>query len=73
MEDIDSGVFKPGDKIPTETELSRHYGVSTATIRSAMGILQLGGVVVRRQGVGTFVARPAQPADVAPDDDPMQC
>jgi GntR family transcriptional regulator len=48
--------MKPGDQLPTEAELCRQYGVSRITVREAMQVLETEGVVVRRQGRGTYVA-----------------
>ena len=56
--DIQSGVYKPGDKIMTEAELSKTYGVSLITVRKAVGSLMERGLVVRTQGKGTFVTKP---------------
>ena len=56
--DIRSGIYKPGDKIMTEAEMSKTYGVSLITIRKAVGLLIDQGLVVRKQGKGTFVTRP---------------
>jgi GntR family transcriptional regulator len=41
--------------LPSEMELSQHFGVSRATIREALSQLEQRGVVNRRHGVGTFV------------------
>jgi GntR family transcriptional regulator len=46
-----------GDRLPTERELQDHYGVSRATVRSALDLLERQGFIVRTQGVGTLVAR----------------
>jgi GntR family transcriptional regulator len=46
--------------LPSETELGQRYDVSRATIREALSQLEQRGVVIRRHGVGTFVA-PAPP------------
>jgi GntR family transcriptional regulator len=48
--------YLPGDRLPPEGELADLLGISRTTLRMAMGHLELEGVVVRRQGVGTFVA-----------------
>lgn len=48
--------FKEGDKLPSEVELAKLFGVSRATLREAMRILEEEGYVVRKHGVGTFVA-----------------
>jgi len=50
-----AGVWKAGDKIPTEKELSETFGVSTAVVRQAVSLLVNEGVLVKRQGKGTFV------------------
>lgn len=55
---IRSGVYKPGDKIMTEAEMAREYGVSLITVRKAVGSLMEKGLVVRKQGKGTFVTKP---------------
>ena len=41
--------------LPSETELAHRFDVSRATVRDALSRLDLAGVIVRRQGVGTFV------------------
>lgn len=50
-----AGVWKAGDKIPTEKELSETFGVSTAVVRQAVSLLVNEGFLVKRQGKGTFV------------------
>src|SRR5262245_37445381 len=54
-EKILSGVFAPGDRIPTESDLIRQYGVSRITVRQALSALAGEGLIERRQGRGTFV------------------
>jgi GntR family transcriptional regulator len=49
--------YRVGDRIPPETELVRSLGVSRATIRAAVGRLVDRGLLTRRQGSGTFLAR----------------
>lgn len=51
---------KPGDKLPTEPLLANQLGVSRATLREAMRTFETQGLLLRRQGVGTFVLRPTQ-------------
>ncbi|AZT90782.1 GntR family transcriptional regulator [Caldicellulosiruptor changbaiensis] len=48
--------FKEGDKLPSEVELAKFFGVSRATLREAMRILEEEGYVIRKHGIGTFVA-----------------
>lgn len=47
-----------GARVPTELALTRLFSVGRSTVRQALGRLVEEGVLVRRQGVGTFVARP---------------
>lgn len=50
-----SGVWKSGEKIPTEKKLSENFGVSIAVVRQAVSLLVEEGFLVKRQGKGTFV------------------
>ena len=54
-EQIEQGVFKPGDRIPTEEELSRVTGLARATIRQAIQNLVNMGLLIRKRRLGTFV------------------
>jgi GntR family transcriptional regulator len=49
--------YRVGDRIPPEVELVRSLGVSRATIRAGVGRLVDRGLLIRRQGSGTFLAR----------------
>jgi GntR family histidine utilization transcriptional repressor len=53
---IQSGDWRPGDRIASEAELVRDLGVSRMTINRALRELTLEGQLIRVQGVGTFVA-----------------
>ncbi|WP_246939773.1 GntR family transcriptional regulator [Bacillus pinisoli] len=53
--DIDKGIYKEREKLPSEFDLAKQLGVSRATLREALRILEEENVVVRRHGVGTFV------------------
>ncbi len=57
-EQIESGLWKPGDALPSEPELARGFGVSRVVVRQALAILQDDHQIVRIRGRGTFVARP---------------
>ncbi len=56
--EIEERGLHPGDRLPTEAQLERTYGVSRSTIRQAVGDLQNEGLVHRIQGKGTFVTTP---------------
>ena len=58
VNDIESGKLKQGDKIPSETELTRMFNTSRMTANRALKELTEEGRIVRAQGVGSFVARP---------------
>ncbi|RHW35749.1 GntR family transcriptional regulator [Neobacillus notoginsengisoli] len=57
-EKIQSGLYKVGDKLPTEMELCAEYNVSRTTVRLALDQLALEGRIVKVQGSGTFVSKP---------------
>lgn len=48
-------VYKPGDKLPNERELAKHYGVSRIPVREAMRSLAQMGLVHIRHGSGNYV------------------
>lgn len=50
------GALAPGDKLPPERELAQRFNVSRPSLREAIHILESRGLLVRRQGGGTFVA-----------------
>ena len=59
---IDSGVYEPGDAIPTEIKLMEHFDVSRATVRQSIQYLVNEGYVRRVKAKGTFVtSRPEKP------------
>ncbi|MDD3279757.1 MAG: GntR family transcriptional regulator [Lachnospiraceae bacterium] len=53
--DILSGVYKTGERLPTDHELQEELGVSLITIKKAFGILKDEGFITRSPGVGTKV------------------
>jgi len=55
---IDGGVLKPGDRLPTEQRLAGAYGVSRTVVREAVHQLKSQGLVRSRQGSGVFVTAP---------------
>ncbi|GJF25879.1 MULTISPECIES: substrate-binding domain-containing protein [Streptomyces] len=55
------GTWAAGSKLPTEKELASGSGTSVSTVRRAVDELVAEGLVVRRQGSGTFVVPPDSP------------
>jgi GntR family transcriptional regulator len=53
---IESGAFPRGSRLPREGVLAEALGVSRPTVREALGLLQIEGMVTRRHGAGSFVA-----------------
>lgn len=58
VEQIEQGIFKPDDKIPTEEEIVEQTGLARATIRQAIQNLVNSGYLIRKRRLGTFVLRP---------------
>jgi GntR family phosphonate transport system transcriptional regulator len=54
--DIQNGMYGPGDKLPTESELSATYGVNRHTVRMALASLADSRLVVAQQGRGVYVS-----------------
>ncbi len=78
LRDLQAGVWRPGEAIPSEDELAGRFKVSQGTVRKAIDELATENLLVRRQGKGTFVATHAeqttqfrflrlQPDEVAPE------
>jgi GntR family transcriptional regulator len=55
LDNIKSGYWREGSKIPTENELAIQYEVSRDTVRSALKELENAGFISRQAGVGTTV------------------
>lgn len=53
--DIKQNKLLPGIKLPSEVELSKNYGVSRATLREALIVLESENIITRMHGIGTFV------------------
>ncbi|MEM7695405.1 MAG: UTRA domain-containing protein [Pseudomonadota bacterium] len=56
LDQISSAVLLPGQKVPSENELARHFGVSRMTVQRAIRELVSRGIVTRRRGSGTYVS-----------------
>lgn len=61
-----SGELSPGQKLPSEAELVRQFGVGRSAIREAMKILQALGVVRIQQGNGTYIVDEPSPTILNP-------
>lgn len=59
---IGAGEFGPGEKLPTESQLTAHFGVSRTVVREAIAALAADGMVQPRQGAGVFVMAQASSA-----------
>lgn len=55
---IESGEWKPGDKISSENDLQNLYDISRNTVQKALEELVQEGILERKQGKGTFVSKP---------------
>lgn len=64
---IKSGELKPGDRLPAERDLGQKLAVSRSTLREALRVLELDGLIETRPGGGRYV-RMAKP-DLSTSDD----
>lgn len=55
LDDIRLGKFTLGQRLPSESDLAGQYGCSRPVIRSALAKLRESGLIVSRQGAGSFV------------------
>lgn len=65
-EEITNGELRPGDKIPTETELAEKFGVGRNSVREAVKILVYMGVLEIRRAEGTYVCEGFQECMIDP-------
>ena len=63
---IIQGNLKPGDKLPSERELSEQLGVSRSSVREALSALEAMSILDIRSGEGTFVRETSQSATIEP-------
>src|SRR6218665_3813992 len=61
LQSLQQGQWKPGEVIPSETELAARFRVSQGTVRKPIDELAAENLVMRRQGKGTFVPTHATP------------
>lgn len=47
--------ISPGEKLPSENELSEHFGVSKTVIREALSVLKANGIIEKKSGAGIFL------------------
>jgi len=52
---IRDGMYAPGSRMPSESELADEFGVSRATLRTVLAKLAVNGLILRKQGDGTYV------------------
>ncbi|WP_421952660.1 FadR/GntR family transcriptional regulator [Pelagibacterium sp.] len=55
---IQSGQYKPGEKLPSEARLTEEHGVSRTVVREAIAALRSDGLVEPRRGAGVFILEP---------------
>ncbi|MBC7098304.1 FadR family transcriptional regulator [Candidatus Bipolaricaulota bacterium] len=61
---IRSGIYKVGDRLPTERELAKQMGISRPLIREALSALHLAGIIESRAGDGTYIRRTIDGTDI---------
>jgi GntR family transcriptional regulator len=66
-EEVIAGRVRPGDQLPSERELRERFRVSTMTVRAAIDQLRAEGLVISRQGAGSFVREQTVPRRLSTD------
>lgn len=61
VQGLESGEWRPGETIPSESDLAARFNVSQGTVRKAVDEMAAENLLVRRQGKGTFVATHSDP------------
>ncbi len=65
IEQISNGTFQQGNRLPTENELSKRYGLNRHTVRRAVERLEYEGLIYKIRGKGVFVANNKIPYKVS--------
>lgn len=58
--DIKTGKYQEGDRIPMESELAKQYSVSAITVKKALSMLAEEALILRVPGKGSFITRPSE-------------
>lgn len=66
LDKITNGTLTPGNKLPTENELSEQYHVSRVTVRKALSALDSQGYLEKKSGKGTFIAEKKMQRSLSP-------
>jgi len=61
LQSLEGGEWRPGEAIPSESELASRFNVSQGTVRKAIDEMAAENLLVRRQGKGTYVASHSDP------------
>ena len=69
---ISSGQLAPGDRLPSVRDLAKTLLVSLITVRRAYSDLESDGLIVRRQGQGTFVSEHVPTTADAPSTEELE-
>ncbi len=55
LQQIRQGKLMPGERLPTEDDLMKHYNIGRSSVRNSLSRLREAGFLVRRQGSGTYI------------------
>lgn len=69
---ICTGEYRPGDRLPTQEDLFRDLGVSRPTVRRALHVLEQGNLIMRTAGRGRFMNAIAAALPVRRQQDPSR-
>ena len=64
LDKIQSGMYRPGDQIPSENQLAEKYGIGRPTVRQAVDCLVRKNFLYRKRGSGTYVSEPPEKIDL---------
>ncbi|GGI39495.1 GntR family transcriptional regulator [Mammaliicoccus stepanovicii] len=59
-DDLVEGLLSEGEQIPSTTEISSFYNINRATAQKGISLLMDEGIVVKKRGIGVFIAEDAR-------------
>ena len=55
FQEIKSGIYSRADRLPSEPDIAKHFGISRTMVRDCLSTLEREGFISRKHGIGTII------------------